>query len=232
MSTPRSPEARRRSISSYEGRRDGAVTASSARTASAALAAAGAGRPARRTTVPPRTPRPRSGRPPRPVEVEPEQGARRNRNASPRVQRRCPRLAGLAFPPARDRPRRASRRSRPRCARGETRAASACGACDGWPVDRQQPVAQQRDQVTQVARAPEEVLGMRHQHVVVCLRAEHEDGVVMKDLQREDRAEALVGVDQQARGSCSKWRVRAMLKLFSPGRTPCPCAVRRGRPAT
>ena len=92
--------------------------------------------------------------------------------------------------------------------------------CMRWigAVDGQQPVAQQRDQVAHVARAPEEVLGVRHQHVVVGLGAEHEDGVVMEDLEREDRAEALVGVDQQARGgSCSKRRVRARLKLFSPG---------------
>ncbi len=65
-------------------------------------------------------------------------------------------------------------------------------------VGRQQPVAEQHDQAAQLAVAPGEVLGAGDEDVVVGLRPEHEDDVVVKDPQREDRPVALVGVDQHA----------------------------------
>jgi hypothetical protein len=64
-------------------------------------------------------------------------------------------------------------------------------------VDRQQSVAEQRRQVAQVTLTPEEVLGMRHQYVVVGRRPEHEHGVVVEHLEREDRAVSLIGLEQQ-----------------------------------
>ena len=62
-------------------------------------------------------------------------------------------------------------------------------------VGREQAVAHQRDQVAEVAIAPGEVRGAAHEHVMVGLRPEHEDDVVMQDLEREDRPVARVALE-------------------------------------
>ena len=64
-------------------------------------------------------------------------------------------------------------------------------------VDREHPVAEQRDQVAEAAVAPAEAVGVGDEHEVVRLRAEHEDVARVEDPQREDRAVALVGLEQQ-----------------------------------
>ena len=64
-------------------------------------------------------------------------------------------------------------------------------------VDRQQPVAHQADQVAEVRFAPAEVGRVRHRYVVVGLGPQHEDHVGVEQAQREDRPEALVGLQQQ-----------------------------------
>ena len=64
-------------------------------------------------------------------------------------------------------------------------------------VDRQQSVAHQPDQIAEVRFAPGEVGGVRDGDVVVGGRPEHEDDVAVEQPQREDRPEALVGVEQQ-----------------------------------
>ena len=63
-------------------------------------------------------------------------------------------------------------------------------------VDRQQAVAHQADQVAEVSVAPEEVGGVRDEHVVVGLRAEHEHDIAVEQPQREHGAVALVAVEQ------------------------------------
>jgi hypothetical protein len=72
----------------------------------------------------------------------------------------------------------------------------AAGAAMEVAVDRQQPVPHQSDQVAEAAFAPLEVGGMRDEDVVVGGGAEHEDDVAVKQAQREDRAEALVTLEQ------------------------------------
>ncbi len=67
-------------------------------------------------------------------------------------------------------------------------------------VDRQQPVAHQADQVAKVRLAPAEVGRVRDGDVVVGLRPQHEHHVAVEQPQREDRAEALVGLEQQRQG--------------------------------
>ena len=64
-------------------------------------------------------------------------------------------------------------------------------------VDREQPVAEQRHKLDEVAFAPDEVAGVRDEHVVVRLRPDHEDHGDVQAAQREDRPVALVGVQQQ-----------------------------------
>jgi len=63
-------------------------------------------------------------------------------------------------------------------------------------VDRQQPVAHQADQVTEVSFAPVEVGGVGDGDVVVGGWPEHEYDVAVEYPHREDRPEALVGVEQ------------------------------------
>jgi len=63
-------------------------------------------------------------------------------------------------------------------------------------VDREQAVAHQPDQVAEVAVAPEKVRGVRDEQVVVRLGTQHEHDVRVEQAQREDRAEALVVVEQ------------------------------------
>ena len=63
-------------------------------------------------------------------------------------------------------------------------------------VDREQPVAHQADEVAEVGLAPEEVGGVGDGDVVVGGRPEHEHDVAVEQPQREDRAEALVGLEQ------------------------------------
>ena len=65
-------------------------------------------------------------------------------------------------------------------------------------VDRQQAVAEQRDQVGEAAVAPGEVGRVRDQDAVVGRRPEHEHHARGEHAQAEDRAVALVGVEQQA----------------------------------
>jgi hypothetical protein len=67
-------------------------------------------------------------------------------------------------------------------------------------VDREQAVTQERDQVPHVPLAPGEVPGMGDGHVVVGLRAEHEHRVGVEDAQREHGPVALVGLEQQGEG--------------------------------
>ena len=64
-------------------------------------------------------------------------------------------------------------------------------------VDRQHPVAEQRHQVAEVPSRHEKFAALETVHVVVGLRAQHEDDVAVEDPQREDRPEALVGLEQQ-----------------------------------
>ena len=85
-------------------------------------------------------------------------------------------------------------------------------------VDRQQPVAEQRDQVAQVALAPREVRGVRDGHVVVGLGPEHEHDVAVEDAQREDRAVALVGLEQQRQRVARERVVRAQSERRVAGR--------------
>ena len=63
-------------------------------------------------------------------------------------------------------------------------------------VDREQPVAHQADQVAEVRFAPGEVGGVGDGDVVVGGGPEHEDDVAVEEPQREDRPEALVGLEQ------------------------------------
>ena len=63
-------------------------------------------------------------------------------------------------------------------------------------VDREQPIAHQADEVAEVALTPEEVGGVRDGDVVVRRRPQHEHHVAVEDPQREDRAEALVGLQK------------------------------------
>ena len=64
-------------------------------------------------------------------------------------------------------------------------------------VDRQQAVAEQRDQVAEARLAPVEVLRVADGDEVVRLRAEHEDDARVQQPQAEDRAELFVGAEQQ-----------------------------------
>ena len=64
-------------------------------------------------------------------------------------------------------------------------------------VDREHPVAEQRDQVAEAAVAPAEAVGVGDEHEVVRLRAEQEDVARVEHAQREHRAVALVGLEQQ-----------------------------------
>ena len=85
-------------------------------------------------------------------------------------------------------------------------------------VDREHPVAEQRDQVAEAAVAPAEVVGVGDEHEVVRLRAEHEDVARVEDPQREDRPVALVGLEQQVaagRRSCGACGGRSA--TMSPG---------------
>jgi hypothetical protein len=59
-------------------------------------------------------------------------------------------------------------------------------------VDRQQAVADQRDQVAHRALAPDEVLRVRDEHVVVRLGADHHRHGGVQDADREDGAVLLV----------------------------------------
>ncbi len=63
-------------------------------------------------------------------------------------------------------------------------------------VDRQQAVAEQRDQVAEARLAPVELLRVADGDEVVGLRAEHEDRADVEQSQAEDRPELFVGVEQ------------------------------------
>ena len=63
-------------------------------------------------------------------------------------------------------------------------------------VDRQQAVAEQRDQVAEARLAPVEVLGMGDRDVVIRLGPEHEDDLRVEQAQGEDRPELFVGAEQ------------------------------------
>jgi len=63
-------------------------------------------------------------------------------------------------------------------------------------VDRQQSIAEQRRQLAEIALPPVEVRCMGDEHVVVGGRTEHEHEPLVEDAQAEDRAEALVAVEQ------------------------------------
>ena len=63
-------------------------------------------------------------------------------------------------------------------------------------VDRQQTVAEQRDQVAEAALAPVEVLRVRDGDEVVGLRAEHEDAARVKEAEAEDRPVLLITGEQ------------------------------------
>ena len=63
-------------------------------------------------------------------------------------------------------------------------------------VDRQQAVAEQRDQVAEARLAPVEVLRVGDRHVVVGLGPEHEDDFRVEQAQGEDRAELFVAAEQ------------------------------------
>ncbi len=67
-------------------------------------------------------------------------------------------------------------------------------------VDREQAVTHQADEVAEVRLAPEEVGGVGDGDVVVGGRPQHEHDVAVEHPQREDRAEALVGLQQQRQG--------------------------------
>ena len=64
-------------------------------------------------------------------------------------------------------------------------------------VDRQQAVAEQRDQVAEARLAPVEVLRVADGDEVVRLRAEHEDDPRVQQPHGEDRPELFVGAEQQ-----------------------------------
>jgi hypothetical protein len=64
-------------------------------------------------------------------------------------------------------------------------------------VDRQQAVAEQRDQLAEVALAPVEVLCVRDEHVVVRLGAEHEHEALVEEPHAEHRPVLLVAPEQQ-----------------------------------
>ena len=63
-------------------------------------------------------------------------------------------------------------------------------------VDRQQAVAEQRDQVAEARLAPVEVLRVGDRHVVVGLRPEHEDDLGVEQAQGEDRPELFIAAEQ------------------------------------
>ena len=63
-------------------------------------------------------------------------------------------------------------------------------------VDRQQAVAEQRDQIAEAALAPVEVVGMRDRDVVVGGGPEHENHRRVHEAQGEYRPELLVGREQ------------------------------------
>jgi hypothetical protein len=75
-------------------------------------------------------------------------------------------------------------------------------------VDGEHPVAEQRDQVAEAALAPAEVVRVGDGDVVVRLRPEHEHAAGVQDPDREDRPEALVGVEQDGQRIAPK-RARA-----------------------
>ncbi len=64
-------------------------------------------------------------------------------------------------------------------------------------VDRQEAVAEQRDQVAEARLAPMEVLRVADGDEVVGLRAEHEDDLGVEQAHAEDRPELFVGAEQQ-----------------------------------
>jgi hypothetical protein len=64
-------------------------------------------------------------------------------------------------------------------------------------VDREHPVAQQREQVAEAAVAPAEAVGVGDEHEVVRLGSEQEDVARVEDPQREHGPVALVGLEQQ-----------------------------------
>ena len=63
-------------------------------------------------------------------------------------------------------------------------------------VDRQQAVAEQRDQVAEARLAPVEVLRVGDGDVVIGLRPEHEDDLRVEQAQGEDRPVLFVGAEQ------------------------------------
>src|SRR5580700_7934426 len=71
-------------------------------------------------------------------------------------------------------------------------------------VGREQSIAGKADQVPEVGGAIEEVGGMGDGDVVIGVRPEREDGVGMKEPQREDGPEALIGLEQQGEGVIRK----------------------------
>ena len=86
------------------------------------------------------------------------------------------------------------------------------------PVDRQQPVPQQRRQVAHVPFAVGEVGRVRDEHVVICLGADHEHAVAVKDAHREHGAKALVGVQQCGQRMVCEGARAPDAEPFLPGR--------------
>lgn len=91
-------------------------------------------------------------------------------------------------------------------------------------VDRQQAVAEQRDQVAEARLAPVEVLRVADGDEVVGLGAEHEDAADVQQAHAEDRPVLFVGAEQQR-----QWVVRDLVgareaEVTGTGREPAPRA--------
>ena len=99
-------------------------------------------------------------------------------------------------------------------------------------VDRQQAVAEQRDQVAEAALAPVEVLRVGDGDVVVGLGAEHEDDPRVQQPQAEDRPVALVAGEQQRQRVVGHLAGAREAEAGRPGRigNPLRAARRRGPP--
>ena len=92
-------------------------------------------------------------------------------------------------------------------------------------VDREQPVAQQRDEVAHEPAPPREVGGVRDRHEVVGLGPQHEDHVGVEDPDREHRPEALVAVQQDRQRRAREAARPAQVDVRQPRREGL-----RGRP--
>ena len=157
------------------------------------------------------------------VGVEPEQGPHRDPHrqvAHPLVD-----VGDLADRQSRDRPVGLDRH---RLGRGddllavEGRHHDRAGAVVVVVVDRQQAVAEQRDQVAEARLAPVEVLRVGDGDEVVGLGPEHEDDPRVQQPHREDRPELIVGVEQQRQRVVGDLVGAGPAEVGRPGREPAP----------